>query len=156
MGSVKPFFSILLKYSDCSGKGHMPEKMGFLPEISANSLLLSVLTLQDNSLSRISLPVSKGHAGCVGSGFICLKLSYQNYTGATAVQPAVTNTLKQGLFPAAAHSFWTTAAAGRGVSWPSPSLPKSLLAAPTTWLHPACPDSAPHTALAFDGLMTHA
>lgn len=109
LGSVKPFFFILWKYSDCSGKGHMPEKMDFLPEIGANSLsLLSVLILQDNFLPQISLPASKGHTGCVGSGFICLRLSYQNYTAATGLRPAVGNTLKQTPLPAAAPSLWAT------------------------------------------------
>lgn len=135
----------------------MPEKMGFLPEIGAKSLsLLSVLALQDNSFPQISLPASKGHAGCVGSGFICLRLTYQNYTVANEVQqPAVTNTFKQAPLPAATPSLWTHSSSGQGclLAWPIPAqVPPS---SPTTRLPPVCPGSAPHAALAFDGLMIH-
>lgn len=142
--SVKLFFFILWKYSHF----HIPEKINFLPEMGANSLSrFSALTLQDNSLPQISLPASEGHAGRVRSGFICLRLSYQNYTVAIEVQPAVTNTHKQAPLPAAALSLWTMCLHSRSrqrVSWPlhlrlGPSWQPPPPASPCApWLCPPC------------------
>jgi len=155
VGSVKPFF-VLLKYSDCPGKGHMPEKMGFLPEIGASSLsLLSVLTLQDNSLLPTSLLASKGHAACVRCGFKGLRLSYQimlwllKYNLLLQIPSSKPHSL---LLPCPSGAGVCAAAVGRGIS---SSLPRSLLAAPATQLSPMGSGSAPHAVCAFDGLAIH-